>query len=70
MHFDTCAQAATLETLKWAHEHGAKWDAATAGTHAEMGRLELLKYAVDSGCARSRLGSGRTCNRTAGSYSD
>ena len=47
---DTAAESGSLECLKYAHEHGCRWDSWTCGFNAEAGSLECLEYAHTHGC--------------------
>lgn len=44
------AGAGKLDCLKYAHEVGFSWSAATCTTAAQSGHLECLKYAHENGC--------------------
>jgi len=39
-----------LHILQWAREHGCDWDWHTCSAALDKGNLELLKWAIVSGC--------------------
>ena len=50
---DVCfysAKCGNLESLKYAHQKGCKWDEGTCINAAENGHLDCLKYAHENGC--------------------
>lgn len=55
---DMCRMAAYnghLECLKFAHEHGYKWDEWTCYYAAYNGHIECLKYAHINGCEWNKI---------------
>jgi len=56
VHFKTFGVAAAaaanghLDCLKYAHENGFPWNAATCSAAVEAGHLECLQYALEQGC--------------------
>ena len=60
----TCAVIARgghLEVLRWAREHGCKWDTATCSDAAWGGHLEVLRWAREHDCPCEE----RTCAKAA-----